>query len=143
MIENDALFANKMLKKTSPYLNLEILLKIICKANHEWIYDEENDLFFDAEVPFGVKFLDDIPIFSRAIARSVLFENTNIGGKWSKNYSQFVIDRTIPFIIDNIENNITNKKLVEESINHALNKIDYCSNNIKLIFEKKLKKILK
>lgn len=143
MIENDVLFRNKMLKKTSPYLNLEILLKIICKANHEWVYDEENDLFFDAEVPFGVKFLDDIPIFSRAIARSVLFENTNIGGKWSKNYSQFVIDRTIPFIIDNIENNITNKTLVEESINHALNKIDYCSNNIKLIFEKKLKKILK
>jgi hypothetical protein len=130
MIEDQKDFKTKILNTLSENTNHETIFNIICAANHEWTYDEESKLHFDSETPFGLKNLDDIPIFSRAIARSVLFNGTNVGGKWTKNYSQLVMDLTIPFVIQNCKFKEHSNILENDALIHAHNLLKKCSPSV-------------
>lgn len=111
-------FKIKMLATLSPHLDPEVLFSAISRVNHDWNFDLERSLHLDAEVPFGVKYLDDIPVFSRIIAKVILLENVNIGGKWTKKFAQKIID-DIPF--SSIENfDPMHSSLNDSDKNHIL-----------------------
>lgn len=52
----------------SPGLDKEVVYSRLTRTNHDWVFSVETKLHYDVEVPNGVKYLDDIPIFARAIA---------------------------------------------------------------------------
>jgi hypothetical protein len=135
MMEDQEDFKDKVLKTLSDNTNSELIFDIICGANHEWTYDFDSKLHFDSEIPFGVKHLDDIPIFARAIARAILNNNADIGGKWSKNYAQLVIDLTIPFVIENCTFKDNASSLEVDAIKHARLILSKCSKNVSSDFE--------
>jgi hypothetical protein len=126
-------FKQEMLASLSDDVNVEAIFKIITRSHHEWVFDVKNKVHFDAEASLGVKHLDDIPVFSRAIAKSVLIGNANVGGQWTAAFSQKIID-AIPFLaIDGMVDS-------ELGINSA--DIKHIRANLKLVSQSALKEFV-
>lgn len=102
MMETHESFKTEMMSTLSSGVNVPLATRIFFRANHEWVYSIKSKMHFDAEIVCGVEKIDDIPIFSRALASSVVHEKANIGGKWTKSYSQFVLDFALPCVFAHI-----------------------------------------
>jgi len=74
----------KMLSTLPDNVNRQSVYQAITRINHDWVFDSMTGLHYDAEIPDGVKSIDDIPIFSRLIARVSLKGLLDFGDKWSQ-----------------------------------------------------------
>lgn len=120
-------FKIKMLNTLSPNVNKDSIFSLISRVNHDWNFDLNNKIHLDSEIPHGVKYLDDIPVFSRIIAKAILLENAKIGGKWTKKLAQTIVDE-IPFsAIENFDDK--NLKMRESDINHIRLNLKYMSQH--------------
>jgi hypothetical protein len=127
-------FKQEMLATLSDDVNIDAIFEIITRSHHEWVFDVKNKIHFDAEASLGVKHLDDIPVFSRAIAKSVLIGDANVGGQWTEVFSQKIID-AIPFLA--IEGMVDS----ELGINSA--DVKHIKANLKLISQSALKEFVR